>query len=204
MTRLEAICSLIEQSESFADVGCDHGYIAEYVLKNGLAKTVYASDVSAKCLSKARELLKDYDNAVCLVSDGLSEYDVEPEQIAICGMGGYAIIGIVDRLKTKPALILQPQNDEYEVRRFLNEKGYAVKREIFAREGDRFYVVISAKAGEQKLDECQLSVGAYYKERDEVLYERLKYLEKKLSSYKLTEKNAALKACVEEALKWQK
>ena len=38
--RLKAVCSLIPQCEVFADVGCDHGLVSEFVLKNKLSKKV--------------------------------------------------------------------------------------------------------------------------------------------------------------------
>mgnify|MGYP003307993812 CR=1 FL=1 len=34
--RIDTLCSLLDKVETFADVGCDHGYCSEYMLKNGL------------------------------------------------------------------------------------------------------------------------------------------------------------------------
>ncbi len=62
----------IEKGGSFADVGCDHGYIAEAVLYSKLCDKVIISDVSEKCLKKADDRLKlrysgQYE---AIVSDG--------------------------------------------------------------------------------------------------------------------------------------
>ena len=55
MTRLEAIKSLIEPADAIADVGCDHGLIAEYCAKSGMAKNVIASDISEIGRASCRE-----------------------------------------------------------------------------------------------------------------------------------------------------
>ena len=54
--RIDTLCSLLEKVETFADVGCDHGYCSEYMLKNGLCKKAILSDVSRGSLAKAEKL----------------------------------------------------------------------------------------------------------------------------------------------------
>ena len=58
--RLKEIFSLLPECESFADVGCDHGYIAEAMLKSGKCKRAVMSDVSEKCLEKAKKLNAEF------------------------------------------------------------------------------------------------------------------------------------------------
>ncbi|MDE6293893.1 MAG: class I SAM-dependent methyltransferase, partial [Clostridiales bacterium] len=60
--RLDLIKSLIVPAKIIADVGCDHGRIAEYCANSGVAELVIASDISGKCLQKARTLLGDKSN----------------------------------------------------------------------------------------------------------------------------------------------
>ena len=45
-TRLLACCSFINPGDRVADIGCDHGYLGIYLLKNGLAKSVIAADIN--------------------------------------------------------------------------------------------------------------------------------------------------------------
>ena len=42
--RIPAICSRLEKCGVFADVGCDHGYCAQYMLQNGLCDFAVVSD----------------------------------------------------------------------------------------------------------------------------------------------------------------
>ena len=55
--RIDTLCSLLKEAETFADVGCDHGYCSEYMLKNGLCENVVFSDISKGSLKKAEILL---------------------------------------------------------------------------------------------------------------------------------------------------
>ena len=36
--RIDTLCSLLTPVKVFADVGCDHGYCTEYMLKNELCE----------------------------------------------------------------------------------------------------------------------------------------------------------------------
>ena len=95
--RLEKIFALIPNCNVFADVGCDHGYIAFEMLKRGKANKVIIADISKKCLSKAEQLLAPYiaeDKVISLVADGfngLPDSDVG----LVAGMGGEEICSIL-------------------------------------------------------------------------------------------------------------
>ena len=100
--RLEKIFALIPNCDTFADIGCDHGYIANAMLKQGKAKKVIIADISAKCLEKAEQLLKESienGSAISVVSNG---FDKVPENDVslIAGMGGEEICDIILHAKT--------------------------------------------------------------------------------------------------------
>ena len=87
MDRIKQLCAFLEKCESFADVACDHGYVAQYMLRNGLCKRAVVSDISDKCLSKARDLLSDFINAgtcraVCC--DGLEKIEKDTDFVFYC------------------------------------------------------------------------------------------------------------------------
>ena len=76
--RIDTLCSLLVKTDVFADVGCDHGYCSEYMLKNGLCEKAIFSDISKGSLAKAEELLAEYiedGRAVSVLGDGF--YGVE-------------------------------------------------------------------------------------------------------------------------------
>ena len=57
MDRIERLCAFLDKCATFADVACDHGYCAKYMLDNGLCERAVISDISEKSMSKARTLL---------------------------------------------------------------------------------------------------------------------------------------------------
>ena len=59
MKRLEAIAGEILPCKVFADIGCDHGIIGLYAVKNHLADKVCECDIGEECLFKARSLIGD-------------------------------------------------------------------------------------------------------------------------------------------------
>ena len=47
---------LAKDGDVVADIACDHGYLAELLNRNSKIKTVYATDISKKCLQKVEKL----------------------------------------------------------------------------------------------------------------------------------------------------
>ena len=97
MKRLEAIASKIIPCKVFADIGCDHGIIGLYVVKNNLAERVCECDISQDSLSKARALIGD--DAEYFSGDGfvpLTRAGIETDQAVIAGRGGELIIKILE------------------------------------------------------------------------------------------------------------
>ena len=142
--RLAAISSLIEPARVIADVGCDHGLIAEYCVKNGVCERVIASDISATCLNKAKSKLAAYKNVTFTVCDGI-EY--ECDEAIIAGMGGLLISAILEK-----AAVL-------------------IDGDIIAEERGKIYFIIRARrdGGAQALDELQYLFGVNYRCENDLL-----------------------------------
>ena len=148
--RLETLFSLIDECEVFADIGCDHGLISQAVLNFDKAKKVYASDISAPSLQKARDLLgEDYEGRFyCFVSDGFDSVPDDADQALIAGMGGEEIVLILKKAAKLPEkLILQPMKNAEKLRRFLVGIGYGIVRDFTFFDGNKFYDVIKAVKG---------------------------------------------------------
>ncbi len=158
--RLDVIRSLIVEADVAADVGCDHGLIAEYCADSGLCGRVIASDISDICLDKARKRLCGKPNVSFVCCDGIS-YDCD--EAIIAGMGGLAIRDILLSAKSLPkTLIVCPHRDEYTVRKTLIALGYGIDVDTAIEERGKFYSVLRAVlgGGRTELDELQLEFGA--------------------------------------------
>ena len=96
--RIDTLSSLLENTDVFADVGCDHGYCSEYMLKNELCERAILSDISKGSLAKAETLLAPYiraGKAVSVHGDGFLGVDKNVGLVLIAGMGGSEIISIL-------------------------------------------------------------------------------------------------------------
>ena len=117
--RLRKIFDYIAPCAVFADIGCDHGYIAHQMIKSGKCSKVIIADVSAKCLSKAERLLTDYidcGRAESVVSDGFDNLP-DCDVALIAGMGGREIMSIINKAVTLPErLVLQPMKNAPQLR----------------------------------------------------------------------------------------
>lgn len=162
--RLAAVCGELEKCDTFADVGCDHGYCTLYMLEKGLCRTAQISDISAKSLKKAQALLSAYiaDGRVRpVVCDGLAGIDRGTEQVLIAGMGGEEIVKILSDGFLPPKLVLQPMKNAEKVRAFLLGRGYALLHDHTFYADKKFYDLIKAVKGgkQEEYNKDMLSFG---------------------------------------------
>lgn len=148
MDRIDKLCAYLDPCESFADIGCDHGYCTRYMLRNNLCKTAVISDISEKCLDKARKLLSAYiaDGKVKAVRcNGLSEIDKNIKQVLIAGLGGEEIINILKNSFIPKSFVLQPMKNARLVREYLINCGAEITTDEYFESGGKFYSVIKGR-----------------------------------------------------------
>ena len=158
--RLKEICRNIPPSKVLADVGCDHGYCARYALENSLCEKVYITDISEKCLNKAKSLLKkeiEEGRCIPLVGDGISILP-EPATTLIAGMGGEEIIKILSQ-KMPPVFLLQPMKNSEKLRRFLVERGCKITRDYTFEDGKFYDLIAGTGAGGDSYTEREFAYG---------------------------------------------
>ncbi len=171
--RFEKIIDKLPACEVLAEVGCDHAKLTALAYETGKCGKAIVSDISEKCLEKAKVTLSAYPQTVFCVCDGIPEAAYYADAIMICGMGGHLIAEIIARYDGNAALLLSPQSHAEIVRRKLNECGYAVSEdECFKAEG-KFYDVIFAVRGKQALTPMQAEFGVHWQDCNEALYEKL-------------------------------
>lgn len=150
--RLKALTDMVTKGNSVADVGCDHGFVSIYLVQKGLSPRVLAMDVRTGPLSRAKEHVEAYNLGAYIetrLSDGLMEYQKEEADTLVCaGMGGKLMQKILSRepekTKSFKELILQPQSELSEFRKFLREEGYAILQENILCEEGKYYFLIKA------------------------------------------------------------
>lgn len=156
--RLEAVACMVTPGNRVCDVGCDHGFVPIYLIQQGISKRVLAMDVKKGPLERAKEHVRAYhlDNYIeTRLSDGLTDYRPGEADSLICaGMGGKLMVKILetDRVKTASfrELILQPQSELEQFRRFLRTQGYLLTAENMIEEDGKFYPIMKAVKGLEK------------------------------------------------------
>ena len=147
--RLLACCGYVKPGDRVADVGCDHGYLGIYLLKNGIASAVIASDVREMPLQSAIRNAEKFgvkERMSFYLSDGIRDLPREFDCMVCAGMGADTMMSILDAapwLKSERyRLILQCQSKRPELRRYLYGQGYAIRQETLAKDGKFIYPVM--------------------------------------------------------------
>lgn len=209
--RLYAVASLV-RGGSAADIGCDHGKLAYFLVSTDRAEFVIATDISPSSLKKAEDLAKENgaeDRMFTRLGDGLAPIaNREVDAIVVAGLGGDVISDMLldayEEGKRFGAYVLSPNTHAEKVRRALSRIGQKIEFDKQVECRGKRYPVISSREGEGRLNELQEAFGAFYAE-DESFAERareeLKYIEELTeggaSSEKLAKRAQMLKSALE-------
>ncbi len=150
--RIDTLCSHLQAANVFADVGCDHGYCTEYMLKNGLCARAIFSDVSRGSLAKAEALLAPFveeGRAVPVLGDGFFGVPADVDEVLIAGMGGSEIVSILADKKhgfLPKRFVFQPMHDSEKLRRYIVEKGGYIERDYTFEDGKFYDLLVGGNA----------------------------------------------------------
>ncbi len=221
--RLSAAAALVSKGNRLADIGCDHGYLPIYLVQQSQIPRAIAMDIRPGPLSRAREHIRAYgllDYIECRLSDGLEALcPGEAETIVIAGMGGPLMEKILvkgaGQLAGVKELIVQPQSDVEQFRKFLQEIPFTVDSEDMVEENGKYYPVMHLVCGKTKecWEKAQFRYGKYLlRDRHPILQKylcrernRLEKLEQELSEVNSSRARIRLelvyeeKKCLEEA-----
>lgn len=185
--RLNNIFRELSNCKVFADIGCDHGYIAKEMIERKKCDLAIIADISAPCLKKAEELLCEHiksGKVKSIVSDGFDK--IEGCDLAlIAGMGGEEIISILTKSAFLPdKLVLQPMKNTDKVRVEVVKIGYKIEKDFTFKSGGKFYDIIVLSLGEDHLTEREIMFGrTNIKELPVAFVEKMQLEKKKAENF---------------------
>lgn len=159
--RLAAVAAYVPSGSTVADIGTDHAYLPVYLVNEGIAPQVIATDVHRKPYESARETVAAYrlqDRISVRLGDGLETLQPgEAGTIVIAGMGGKNMVQIFRRspgvLETAGRLILQPMTHVETVRQWLWANGwYLLDEDLVAEDGHLYEILVVARGEETPAD----------------------------------------------------
>ena len=157
--RLKTVADMVHEKR-LADIGTDHGYVPIYLVKEGRIESALACDINKGPLEKAESNVQANclaDKIETRLGSGLVPVKKgEVDCAVIAGMGGMLIIDILkasaDVVEGLNQLVLQPQLDADEVRKYIHSIGFRIEKEEFLLDAGKYYAVISAVKGEEKYE----------------------------------------------------
>ncbi len=148
-TRLLACAGFVQPGDRVADIGCDHGYLGIYLLQQGVASSVIASDVNEQPLQCAvinAEKFGFRDKMTFFLSDGVRNIPRDFDCMVCAGMGADTMISILEAApwlkNAKYRMILQCQSKTPMLRKYLSEQGWRIAKETVLRDGRFLYTVM--------------------------------------------------------------
>ena len=168
--RLEMVASFVPQGAVLLDVGSDHAYLPIELVEKGHIERAIAGEVVEGPYQSAVKNVKEHDlvdKIQVRLANGLAAFE-ESDQVSvitIAGMGGRLIASILeegfDKLAHIERLILQPNNREDDLRRWLQDHGFQIIAESILEEAGKFYEILVVEAGEMKLSERDTRFGPF-------------------------------------------
>ena len=147
--RLQCCCGFVCPGDRVADIGCDHGYLSIYLLKNNIASSVIASDINEQPLKSAvvnAERFGVRDKISFYLSDGVRNIPRDFDTLVCAGMGGDTMVSILSGAPwledPRYRLILQCQSKTPLLRGYLSQHGWRITEESVVRDGRFLYTVM--------------------------------------------------------------
>lgn len=180
--RLKSLIKYIEKGDKIIDIGCDHALLDIYLVKNKIVDFLIVSDIHEGAINAGIANIKKNrlsSKIQARLGNGLEVLTREDDidTILISGMGTSTIINILSNsyLNKIDKLILQSNNDHFELRSKVVALGFYIEAEEYFIDNKKNYINIVFKRGYKTYSSKELRYGP-------ILIHNKEYLEFELNN----------------------
>lgn len=164
--RLKSLTKYVSKEDKIIDIGCDHAYLDIYLVSNNFIDSMIVSDIHRMALEIGitninKNNLSDKIDA--RLGDGLNVLTDKDKinTILISGMGTSTIIKILDSkyLNNINKLIIQSNNNHFELRSKICDMGFIIKDEEYFIDNKKNYINIVFVRGKKSYKKYELKYG---------------------------------------------
>ncbi len=167
-------------NRKLADIAADHCYISLLALESKKVDFVIASDLNKGPLETGKANIKEYgyeSKIETRLGSGLEPINNgEVESVIIAGIGGNLMLNLLkneeEKLGSFKQLILQPQNEEIEVKKYIHSIGFKIKEESYILEKGMRYIILNCVKGKEELayTEKDYVIGRFVEEKSKTIH----------------------------------
>ena len=190
--RLKSIANFVDSSDVVADIGCDHAYLDIYLVISNIVPKTLACDINKNALDMGINNIKKYgleDKIATKLCDGITGISKDINTLIISGMGTSTIIKILsnDNVKNINKVIIQSNNDYYELRKYMVNNGFYISYEESIYDKDKYYINMVFLRGNKNYSSKELRFGTmkFNKDYYEYLVNKYKYIYSHIPKRKL-------------------
>ena len=157
--RLETIAEMVDSSYHVIDVGCDHAFLDIYLTMKGINCTAIDNKESVLKYSKKNIDENGLSSKIeLLCNEGLENIKINDNDLVIlAGLGTNTILKIINGKNIKQ-MIVQSNDDIYNLRLKLSKKGYKIVDEQIIYE-KKYYTIMKLVKGKTNYNHSQLKYG---------------------------------------------
>ena len=178
--RMKAIANFVSPTKTIVDIGTDHGFLPIFLVETKVCQSAIAMDVNQGPLERAKVHISErnlMDKIQTRCSDGLEQLrQGEGQAMIIAGMGGPLMMRIlregVDVARSMEEIVLQPQSELEEFRKFLYLEGYDIVDETMVLEDGKYYNVWKVIPGLLKKEDDYWKLSAQVRRYGTLLIEK--------------------------------
>jgi tRNA (adenine22-N1)-methyltransferase len=179
--RLATIANLVNPNDIVADIACDHGLVAIYLVKKKGMNNIFVSDINPKALAQAQKNIIQnqlQNNIFPILGDGIKWINASDNIncVIIAGLGAKTIISILTNdYQSINRYIIQTNNEMSKIRKWVQDHNYFIEDELLIKDNNFIYeiIVINKTHGCLIVSDEQIMFGLNLENKYELLFNKM-------------------------------